>query len=324
MNSHLENPTILYVDSSKESRSIYKKNLADNFNFFGAENLNTTSKIIEENIVDVLIINDHEKDPKIWENCKKLRKTNTKNGYLGIIILTDKLNLQNFRDGMDYGIDLVTKKSDDFFQLQFHLQTLVKLKKVTDEFSEKSILLQIANDKLVKLSITDDLTGLYNMRYITDHLKKEFTRSIRYNTPLSVIMIDIDNLKEINDQYNHIVGSSLVNGIGQDLASSIRDIDIIGRYGGDEFIILLPETKGEGASLLAKRLLDRFSKNTFTIENHEISASISLGIASYPESPLQSVNYVELIRGADQALHKAKNSGKAQAIVFDSQFIKAS
>ncbi len=162
-------------------------------------------------------------------------------------------------------------------------------------------------EKMKESAIIDELTGINNRRNLISVAEKEFERAIRYKTPLSIIMLDIDNFKEINDTHGHIAGDIVLNRVGKALSDFIRVMDIAGRYGGDEFCIILPETSLKDAVAAAKRLLDQFNKIEVPSINFTNFLQASIGVATKDES----INSLEdLLVRADNAMYKAKKSGR--------------
>ena len=164
----------------------------------------------------------------------------------------------------------------------------------------------VAIDKaqLWDMAFTDSLTGLYDRRYFKVKLHEEFQRARRYNRPFSIVMADLDNFKDINDTYGHVEGDHTLKAVAALLKAQIRKVDIIARYGGDEFVMFFPEKEKQAARQLSERLKEQFSRETFV---NGSAVSISFGIASYPED---GSNVEDLIDKADQAMYHAKQKGK--------------
>ncbi|SHF59207.1 diguanylate cyclase (GGDEF) domain-containing protein [Caldanaerobius fijiensis DSM 17918] len=158
----------------------------------------------------------------------------------------------------------------------------------------------------------DPLTGLYNRLALDRILSKAWSYAASHNTPLTVAMLDLDNFKHINDNYGHLVGDELLAEVCLKIKRSLRDGDEIIRYGGEEFLVLLPETSVEKALIPLERIRNQIESDTFTAE--QIKTTISIGLATFPgDRPL---NYEELIKFADTALYEAKSRGKNQIVSY--------
>jgi diguanylate cyclase (GGDEF)-like protein len=185
---------------------------------------------------------------------------------------------------------------------------------VTDIATNKAEL-ERANSKLQSLSRTDRLTQLYNRGYWEDCLIKEFARHKRTNQPCSLIMFDIDHFKKVNDTYGHQAGDEVIRITAQAVRDKVRTTDIAGRYGGEEFGIILIDTKSDGALLLAQRLRKHIENLLVQHEGTEIRYTISLGVA---EIDAQMRDHKQWLEQSDKALYTAKESGRNQAIVYQS------
>lgn len=161
---------------------------------------------------------------------------------------------------------------------------------------------------LRELSTHDSLTGLVNYRELHRLLADEAERSRRYGRPFSLLMLDIDHFKSINDTYGHLSGDKALRALAALIRGEVRPTDVVARYGGEEFVLVLPETAGPGAMTLAERLRARVAGHTVAVTaDHPISMTVSIGVASYPDS----ANSVQkLLSAADQALYTAKSAGR--------------
>lgn len=162
--------------------------------------------------------------------------------------------------------------------------------------------------RIHELTITDDVTALYNARHLNFVLETEIYRSNRYHYEFSLIFIDLDHFKEVNDTHGHLVGSKLLREIAEVVRSSLRLIDYAFRYGGDEFVVLLPQTGKESATVVAKRLHQRLNDARFIAdENLNLHVTASLGLACFP---VDANTKAELVRLADEAMYLVKNTSR--------------
>ncbi len=163
-----------------------------------------------------------------------------------------------------------------------------------------------AVERIQELTITDDCTGLYNARHLYKTLEAEVYRSARFGYEFTVIFLDLDHFKQVNDVHGHLIGSKLLAEIGYNIKSHLRLIDYAFRYGGDEFVVLLPQTGKEAALNVAKRLLEDF-RTSLLLKDDGLNLNVraSLGIATYPEDAKSAH---EIIRQADEMMYLVKNS----------------
>jgi diguanylate cyclase (GGDEF)-like protein len=161
-------------------------------------------------------------------------------------------------------------------------------------------------------AITDELTGLYNRRGLTELGEREVERAWRYGRNLSAMMIDIDDLKSINDTYGHAGGDRAIIYIAQVCSSNTRKIDVVCRFGGDEFVILLPENDLFIAAKVAERLLHNITQDAFYLDGQVVQLSVSMGISKVSKD---TKDLEALLKSADEALYEAKSSGKDQIVI---------
>ena len=164
-------------------------------------------------------------------------------------------------------------------------------------------------------SVHDELTGLYNHRFFQERMAEEFARAARYHYPLSCLIIDIDHFKKINDMHGYAVGDEILKELGIFLSSYLRQADTIARFGGEEFVVLLPSIGYEGASLLADRLRKKIADRSFALRpDLSLKLTVSIGVASYPEDPVDRKE--TLLFYADKALYRAKESGRNRVYLY--------
>jgi diguanylate cyclase (GGDEF)-like protein len=171
--------------------------------------------------------------------------------------------------------------------------------------------LEFTNARLREVSFRDEVTGLYNRRFFSVRLEEEVSRYRRFGHPVSVVLLDVDGFKEINDAFGHAAGDDTLHAVGQILLGHSRGINVICRYGGDEFAVLLVESSKEGALCYAERIRQILSTYVFS---HGRPVSASFGIAALPEDVGTSAD--DLMRAADDALYAAKRGGKGRAVAY--------
>ena len=169
--------------------------------------------------------------------------------------------------------------------------------------------LRVQKEELERASQIDGLSQLNNRKYWEDQVIREFHRTRRSGRTMSLIMLDIDHFKKINDSYGHLAGDGVIRSIGQLFNDALRRYDLAGRYGGEEFAILLPETSLEEALMFAERL--RVSVEAMEVAPHSIRCTASLGVAQMDGT---TADYRELILKADQALYRAKDEGRNRVV----------
>lgn len=163
------------------------------------------------------------------------------------------------------------------------------------------------HEEIYRLTTTDGLTQVYNKRYLLETLDREVSRCHRYGRDLSLVMMDIDHFKDINDTLGHLAGDGVLRQLAQLIKANTRREDVFGRYGGEEFALVLPEIDVAGATITAEKARKLVEKQRFTFENEPIPVTVSCGVAGLSGEVLQ---VEELIKRADQKLYQAKESGR--------------
>jgi diguanylate cyclase (GGDEF)-like protein len=170
-----------------------------------------------------------------------------------------------------------------------------------------------ARDAAIRLSTVDPLTGLFNRTFFFAAVDREIARSARSNRGFCVLMMDLDELKSINDRHGHYYGDRVLAGVGEVISSGVRRIDTAARYGGDEFVVLLPETDPSGAYVLAEKVRIGVTELDIAVSGSVLEASISVGVVSYPDDGRTSD---ELLISADQAMYASKRGGRNRVMGF--------
>jgi diguanylate cyclase (GGDEF)-like protein len=171
--------------------------------------------------------------------------------------------------------------------------------------------LEAANRELDRQSRSDHLTGVLNRRGFETQLKIALSSARRRNSPISVIMVDLDHFKQVNDTHGHDVGDQVIRHLSDTLRQRVRDSDIVARLGGEEFVVMLPDTDAKGAQILAEELVKVVASRQAPVAG---KVTISAGVS---ELNMKLEDLAEMLKGADEALYVAKRSGRNQAIVHD-------
>ena len=172
------------------------------------------------------------------------------------------------------------------------------------------------NERLLHISRIDGLTEVANRRALEEKLGEMWAHSQRMHEPLSLVMCDIDKFKSVNDQYGHQVGDIVLRDFAGLLKEAVREVDRVGRYGGEEFLLLLPGTAPESAVTFAERLRQTVKEHKFSFDKGTLSRSMSCGVAGWPHPEIR--NQDALVKAADDALYVAKESGRDKVVRFDS------
>ena len=232
--------------------------------------------------------------------------------YIPIILVTARDSTQDKVEGLEAGADDYLTKPINFPELEARVRSMLRIKRLQDELDQKNRELELANKRLRKLSITDGLTELFNHRHVHELLHEEWERSRRTGDAMAVAMLDLDRFKQINDTYGHPTGDVVLYETAQILRETAREIDMVGRYGGEEFIAILPDTDEEEAARFAERVRQQVAEHLYRDEANEIHMTLSSGVASFPMAQVESPE--DLLKRADEALYRAKESGRNRVV----------
>lgn len=272
------------------------------------ENAKAAIKEATSQPFDVILLDFVLPDMSGNEVCRWLKLDSHTKG-IPIVMLTSKDAMPDKVSGLEAGADDYLPKPYNELELNARIYACLRTKTLQDELRQKNRQLEELLVKVELLSITDPLTEIYNRRHFETIMKKEFARVIRYNIPLTCLMIDVDYFKRINDTYGHQTGDSVLKEIAQIISDNLRkEIDTVARWGGEEFIVLLPETKKEHALNPASRICKIISEHKFSDIASDERITVSIGIASAPDPFID--NSEKFTRAADNALYEAKEKGR--------------
>jgi two-component system cell cycle response regulator len=225
-----------------------------------------------------------------------------------ILLIVDEFDTPRLIKGLDIGANDYLVKPIDRNELIARVRTQVRRRRYQDR-------LRANYERSLSLALTDSLTGLYNRRYLADHLERSLQRARETGKPVSVVLIDIDHFKQVNDSYGHAVGDEVLRAVAQRVNGNLRNFDMVARLGGEEFVIVMPDTPGEIGYMVAERLRDRVARDPIATGSGKLNVTISMGVSAYAgggETP------DELIKQADAAMYQAKRGGRNRVHAHES------
>jgi diguanylate cyclase (GGDEF)-like protein len=242
--------------------------------------------------------------------CCRIIKSVAEERILPVLLLTSKTDIESRIEGLRIGADDYVGKPFDERELLARVDNLLRVKKAHDEMLE-------SKKRLELLAIQDELTGVYNYRYMHTRLLEEFKRAQRYRYPLACAMIDIDHFKQFNDEYGHDLGDIVLREVAARIGRAVREIDVVARYGGEEFLLVLPNTHFAGALTVADRVWRSVGHKPVVANDRKHKVTVSVGVSLYPSRDIKSKD--QLLKSADEALYRAKNEGRDRICVFQQQ-----
>jgi two-component system, cell cycle response regulator len=304
----IEPGRILVVDDNEDNIEIIATRLRfRGYDIVEARDGEQALAMVRESAPDLILLDVMLPDIDGYEISRRIKGSEDL-PFIPIILVTARDSTQDKVAGLDAGADDYLTKPINFPELEARVRSMLRIKRLQDELEEK-------NRELERLSISDGLTGLYNHRHIHGLLAEEFERVGRTNDCMSVAMFDLDRFKAVNDTYGHQAGDRVLIEAADILRESARDIDRLGRYGGEEFMVLLPETCAEDAAVFVERVRREVARRPFDIGRDEpLSMTLSAGVATHPHPTIDSVE--TLVRLADEALYAAKAAGRNRVIQF--------
>jgi len=289
---------VLLIDDSPDARAVAKARLKkeglDIFCSIGGE---TGLRAARVDKPDLILLDVDMPDMSGFDVCRTLR-ADPELCMIPVIFLTGSCSDEDKVKGLDLGaVDYITKPFDEF-ELRARVRAALRTKHL--------------QDMLVEHAQRDPLTELHNRRALKERMQREWARSQRARSCLAVIMADIDRFKNVNDIHGHPAGDLLLREIAQAIVGQCRRSDTASRYGGEEFVILCPDTVAKGATILAERCRAAVERIRLTAPSGEIRTTISLGVADSRGVPSPQ----RLVKQADDALYQAKQRGRNQVVVY--------
>ena len=304
--SKMAKAKILLVEDDKVQAAVAKDYLESlDYEVMSVRDGKSAIKVAKTQPVDLILLDLILPDLDGNEVCRWLKLNEDTRG-IPIIILTVKGSTMEKVTGLEAGADDYLPKPYNEVELTARIYACLRTKALQDELRKKNRQLEGVLSQVEVLAITDPLTELFNRRHFTTTIEKEFNRTARFLSPTSCLIIDIDYFKKVNDEYGHNAGDQVLKEIAKIIQSCMRNVDTIARWGGEEFIVLLPATGSENALKAAQRILQAISGHQFPGIANKIT--VSIGVASVPEPSIDTAE--KLIHAADLALYEAKAKGR--------------
>jgi len=294
-------PPILIAEDDLISRRILEKKLRSwGYETFDARNGNQAWEALRDPKTRLALLDWMMPGVDGIKLCRRIRALN-KPGYTYIILLTARDNPQDIIAGLEAGADDYMTKPVNFSELKARLQTGERIIALEDKLLE-------SQKKLFDLATRDSLTGIWNRATILRFLSDEMNHSAREEFPISTILIDVDFFKKINDSHGHQIGDKVLRKVTDCLEAFIRPYDRVGRYGGDEFLIVLPNCNLFQVSEVAERLLSSCAQMKIRVSGETLIPTLSMGCASSECYRQPTID--RMIKASDRALYKAKHKGR--------------
>lgn len=308
-NSHIK---ILVVDDTPENLEIAGTVLEENnYDVYAADSGAVALELLENTLFDLILLDIMMPGMDGFETFQQIRK-NEQWKDIPVIFLTAKVDIESIVKGFKYGAVDYIKKPFNSLELAVRVKNHVELKKIREELGNKNKMLEESQVKLEHLATTDELTGLLNRREIKRLMEYEKNRFDRNGKDFSIILGDIDFFKKVNDNYGHDCGDYILKEVSEIITETIRKQDYLCRWGGEEMLILMPESGGKEALAAAERIRKDIESAVFRYNSKVINVTITLGIAVFSgEGTIE-----KLIDNADKAMYKGKTSGRNQVVLW--------
>lgn len=320
---------LLIIEDDADQRELIRETLEDYFGTGTCHGVGSLKEALSQELgaFDLILSDYNLPDSSSMQLVEEIRKR----CQTPVILVTGEnachLAAEAIRKG---ATDYIVKLGDYLFTIPLVVEknlAVAKVKRENEELRlelelvlaqvrEKNQQLEESLKKVEEMAATDALTGLYNRRHFSKALDQCFAEAVRYEKDLSCVMIDLDSYKKLNDTYGHQVGDQLLMLAGKVITANKRAMDVAARYGGDEFVLLLPHANGDEASAMAQRIREEFLKSSAVLLKRETGVTMSIGVGSLRAN--RPIHADQLVSLADQALYDAKDKGRNRISVSNS------
>lgn len=294
------NAKILVVDDNANNRRLLVDILEDeDYTVFTAENGLQVLEMAQKLKPDIILLDIMMPGLDGFGVCSSL-KSEPLTKDIPIIMVTAKTDSRDIKSSLELGAFDYIKKPIDEIEVIARVQSALRFKNHENQLRE--------------MAMKDGLTGVYNRSLLMELLEKEMIKGERMENPIAFVMLDIDHFKSINDTYGHIVGDMVLKKMAFHLSEIARKSDIVGRYGGEEFSIILPNVDREDAYQICERLRKSIENLEFITEKGRFHITVSFGV--YVKNKDEAITHEEMVKRADEALYRAKNNGRNRVEIF--------
>jgi two-component system cell cycle response regulator len=306
---------ILVVDDHEDNIEVLRVRLESwGYRVASADNGHDALAYVEKTPPDLILLDVMMPEIDGIEVARRI-KGNKALPFIPIIMQTALDSTESKVEGLEAGADDYITKPIDFPELKARLRSMLRIKRLQEALEEREKELLEVNERLRYMSQTDGLTGLDNRRHLNERIEEMFQQAERLNEPFSLVMCDLDKFKSVNDTYGHQAGDEVLKQLARILKEEAREIDRVGRYGGEEFMLLLRGTVLDAAVTFAERVRKRIEGHTFTFDGGTLTRTASFGVSGLPHPKINQSD--ALVRTADDALYVAKETGRNRVIRFD-------
>ncbi len=298
---------ILIVDDDPDRDEELFSIRPDNYTIIYEADTKNAFSLLREQKVDLIIVNMSLETYDPLRFCSTIR-TLSETRLTPVLAMVRQGDTRKLVRSLDVGVNDYLTRPIDKSEMGARIRTQLRRKHYIDQ-------LRASFQVGLELAVTDQLTGLYNRRYLATHMANLFDPAEVEKLPISVLVMDVDHFKAVNDTHGHDVGDSVLRELGSRLEQNVRGMDIACRYGGEEFVLLMPKTDAALASMIAERLREDIENHKITYgddSNNTIQVTVSIGIAT--TSPGETTSPQDILKKADDALYQAKNQGRNKVV----------
>lgn len=300
-------PRIFVIDDDAEQTERMREAVGTKFDITLETDPEVAQTLAKTSNFDLVVVNMSIESTDPLRMCSTIRSFE-ETRMTPILVIVRQGDTRKLVRALDMGVNDYLTRPIDKNELQARMHTQIRRKRYIDR-------LRASFDASLEMAVTDQLTGLYNRRYLASHLSAMFDRAFWTGRSLSIMILDLDHFKSINDTHGHDVGDRVLQEFAEKIQNSVRGIDLACRYGGEEFLIAMPDTDRNFAEIVAERLRREVESHKIIVndEGAELRVTVSIGIASTEIGPKDDTAQ-KLIKRADEALYQAKETGRNQVI----------